>query len=58
MNELGVAPEDLVFEVVETEKIEDVDHLKSVLEVYKREGMKVALDDVGSGLPRLKCSPS
>ncbi|TMU88416.1 EAL domain-containing protein [Bacillus sp. BHET2] len=49
VNELGVNPSDLVFEVVETEKIEDVEHLRSVLEVYKREGMKVALDDVGSG---------
>jgi len=49
VNELGLNPEDLVFEVVETEKIGDVEHLKSVLDVYKREGMKVALDDVGSG---------
>ncbi|MGM0841001.1 MAG: EAL domain-containing protein [Bacillota bacterium] len=49
VNEVGVNPEDLVFEVVETEKIEDVEHLRSVLDVYKREGMKVALDDVGSG---------
>jgi EAL domain-containing protein (putative c-di-GMP-specific phosphodiesterase class I) len=49
VNEIGMNPEDLVFEVVETEKIEDVEHLKSVLDVYKREGMKVALDDVGSG---------
>ncbi|WP_044337628.1 EAL domain-containing protein [Rossellomorea aquimaris] len=49
VNELGLNPEDLVFEVVETEKIVDVEHLKSVLDVYKREGMKVALDDVGSG---------
>lgn len=49
VNEFGVNPKDLVFEVVETEKIEDVEHLRSVLDVYKREGMKVALDDVGSG---------
>ena len=49
VNEIGVNPEDLIFEVVETEKIEDVEHLRSVLDVYKREGMKVALDDVGSG---------
>lgn len=49
VNECKVDPKDLVFEVVETEKIEDVEHLRSVLDVYKREGMKVALDDVGSG---------
>jgi len=44
-----IDPADLVFEVVETEKILDVDHLKKVLNQYKKEGMKVALDDVGSG---------
>ncbi|MGE6755369.1 EAL domain-containing protein [Rossellomorea sp. NPDC071047] len=54
VNELGLNPEDLVFEVVETEKIEDVEHLKSVLDVYKREGMKVALDDVGSGFATIE----
>ncbi len=45
----NINPADLVFEVVETEKIVDVDHLKNVLNQYKKEGMKVALDDVGSG---------
>ncbi|WP_407670255.1 EAL domain-containing protein [Paenisporosarcina antarctica] len=48
-----VNPEDLVFEVVETEKIIDVGHLKKVLDRYKKEGMKVALDDVGSGFSTL-----
>ena len=54
INEFGMNPKDLVFEVVETEKIEDVEHLKAVLDVYKREGMKVALDDVGSGFATLE----
>ncbi|WP_075618712.1 EAL domain-containing protein [Paenisporosarcina indica] len=49
----NVNPEDLVFEVVETEKVTDVQHLKSVLDRYKKEGMKVALDDVGSGFSTL-----
>jgi EAL domain-containing protein (putative c-di-GMP-specific phosphodiesterase class I) len=49
-----VDPADLVFEVVETEKIVDVDHLKSVFSVYRREGMKVALDDVGAGFATLE----
>jgi EAL domain-containing protein (putative c-di-GMP-specific phosphodiesterase class I) len=48
-----VNPEDLVFEVVETEKVTDVKHLKSILDRYKKEGMKVALDDVGSGFATL-----
>ncbi|MGM0844361.1 MAG: EAL domain-containing protein [Bacillota bacterium] len=49
-----VDPADLVFEVVETEQIEDVEHLKKVFEVYRREGMKVALDDVGAGFSTLE----
>lgn len=49
----GVSPQDLVFEVVETEKIEDVVHLKKVLNVYRENGMKVALDDLGAGYATL-----
>jgi EAL domain-containing protein (putative c-di-GMP-specific phosphodiesterase class I) len=45
----NVNPDDLVFEVVETEKIIDIDHLKEIFRVYKREGIQVALDDFGSG---------
>ncbi|WP_342667329.1 EAL domain-containing protein [Domibacillus robiginosus] len=50
----NVDPTDLVFEVVETERIEDVEHLKKVLNVYKREGIKVALDDVGAGFSTIE----
>ncbi|MCI3923111.1 EAL domain-containing protein [Paenibacillus sp. TRM 82003] len=46
---LKLDPNDFVFEVVETERIVDVKHLQSIFDVYKKEGMKVALDDVGSG---------
>ncbi|MGI8385548.1 EAL domain-containing protein [Robertmurraya sp. P23] len=49
VNRYGIDPTDLVFEVVETEKIEDVEHLQKVFITYKKQGMKVALDDVGSG---------
>lgn len=44
-----VRPEDVVFEVVETEEIVDIDHLKTIFSAYKQEGIKVALDDFGSG---------
>ncbi|MYL50412.1 EAL domain-containing protein [Halobacillus litoralis] len=54
VKEFNIDPEDLVFEVVETEKIDDVEHLKSILETYKASGMKVALDDVGSGYSTLE----
>lgn len=49
-----INPDDLVFEVVESEKIEDIQHLKNVLNTYKRQGMKVALDDVGTGFSTLE----
>lgn len=47
--EAGVDPQDLVFEVVETEEITDIDHLKNILAAYQEQGMKVALDDLGAG---------
>lgn len=50
----GIDPTDLVFEVVETEKIEDVEHLQKVFITYKKQGMKVALDDVGSGFSTIE----
>ncbi|UOQ46106.1 EAL domain-containing protein [Halobacillus salinarum] len=53
VKEFNVNPEDLVFEVVESEKITDVPHLKSILDTYQASGMKVALDDVGTGYSTL-----
>ncbi|TWT27131.1 EAL domain-containing protein [Planomicrobium sp. CPCC 101110] len=48
-NQLGVDAKQLVFEVVETEKVDDVDHLKKILSFYKEKGFQYALDDVGEG---------
>lgn len=49
ISQCDLDPQDFVFEVVETEKIEDIDHLQNIFEVYRQRGIKVALDDVGSG---------
>jgi EAL domain-containing protein (putative c-di-GMP-specific phosphodiesterase class I) len=54
VNQYQIDPDELVFEVVESEKIMDIDHLKKVLNTYKRQGMKVALDDVGAGFSTLE----
>ncbi|WP_018978924.1 EAL domain-containing protein [Saccharibacillus kuerlensis] len=42
-------PQDFVFEVVETEQINDMAHLQRIFNVYRSHGVSVALDDVGSG---------
>lgn len=46
---LNVDPSLFVFEVVETEKTEDMEHLKRILAFYKNKGFRYALDDVGEG---------
>ena len=51
---LGVDPGRLVFEVVETENVEDTDHLKRILSFYKEKGFLYALDDVGEGYSTLE----
>lgn len=50
---LGFDPKRIVFEVVETEHIRDVEHLKRILDYYREAGYRVALDDVGSGYASL-----
>lgn len=54
VRENSVAPSQLVFEVVESEKIHDIDHLESIFKTYKKSGMQVALDDVGAGYATLE----
>jgi EAL domain-containing protein (putative c-di-GMP-specific phosphodiesterase class I) len=49
----GLAPAQLVFEVVESHAIADRGHLVSVLEHYRSLGWRVALDDVGAGYSSL-----
>ncbi|MDE5412526.1 EAL domain-containing protein [Alkalihalobacterium chitinilyticum] len=49
VEQFNVNPSDLVFEVVETEKIKDIDHLKKIFSTYKQHGVHVALDDIGTG---------
>jgi EAL domain-containing protein (putative c-di-GMP-specific phosphodiesterase class I) len=53
MRETGMTPEHIVFEVVESEQIADRNHLLEILAYYRREGFRVALDDLGSGYSSL-----
>jgi EAL domain-containing protein (putative c-di-GMP-specific phosphodiesterase class I) len=47
-------PEEVVFEVVESEAITDVAHLKKICNYYREHGFKFALDDVGTGANSLQ----
>jgi len=49
LSEENIRGEQIVFEVVETEYIEDFKHLNKILDFYKDKGYSTALDDIGSG---------
>jgi EAL domain-containing protein (putative c-di-GMP-specific phosphodiesterase class I) len=48
-HEMGVDISHLVFEVTEAEKVRDLDVLRAVMQEYRAEGARIALDDLGSG---------
>ena len=48
-NQLNIDPNQFVFEVVESDQVDDIDHLKNILNYYKEKGFQYALDDVGEG---------
>ncbi|MDI4647541.1 EAL domain-containing protein [Cohnella hashimotonis] len=43
----GMDPADFVFEVVETERLDDVRHLNKVFAAYRNMGIRLAMDDLG-----------
>lgn len=47
--EENIESHQVVFEVVETEKVVDFKHLNKILDYYKNKGYSTALDDLGSG---------
>lgn len=49
----NVRKEQLVFEVVETESIDDIDNLIDILSTYRNQGISIALDDFGTGYSSL-----
>ncbi len=46
---VGRAPQTVVLEITEHERIRDYDRLGNVLALYRAEGIRFALDDVGEG---------
>jgi EAL domain-containing protein (putative c-di-GMP-specific phosphodiesterase class I) len=49
VDELGMDPERIIFEVVETQEVDDPEHLNGILSHYRDNGFKVGLDDIGAG---------
>ena len=47
--QLNIEPKRFIFEVVETEQVDDLPHLKRILAYYREKGFEYALDDVGEG---------
>ncbi|MFP4062246.1 MAG: EAL domain-containing protein [Halochromatium sp.] len=54
----GLERERIVFEVIETERISDPEHLANVLNYYREAGFRIALDDLGGGYAGLGLLPS
>lgn len=53
VKQAGIAHENVVFEVTESERAEDVNHLKNILRFYRDAGFLIALDDLGAGYSSL-----
>ncbi|WP_373020613.1 EAL domain-containing protein [Thiomicrorhabdus sp.] len=47
--EYGFPIERIIFEVTEGEKVDDYDHLRSIVDHYKQRGFLTAIDDFGAG---------
>lgn len=50
----GVDPSMIVFEVVESEEVDSIDHLENILLYYRKHGFRYALDDVGAGFSTIE----
>lgn len=49
----GMKHEQIIFEVIESDHIADVDQLRKILDYYRNNGFRVALDDLGAGFASL-----
>ena len=49
IKEVGVTPDRVVFEIVESDAVNDPAHLQNIVRFYRQQGFRVALDDLGAG---------
>ncbi len=52
--ENNLAPERVVFEIVESQRIDDLNHLRGIVNFYRDAGFRIALDDFGAGHSNLE----
>ncbi len=49
VQEAGFTPDQIVFEIVESDYIRDIEKMLSIVKYYRSNGFRVALDDLGAG---------
>jgi diguanylate cyclase (GGDEF) domain len=54
LNKFGLNPENIVFEITEKNNVSDINSFKKLINHYKEQGYKIAIDDTGSGYSGLK----
>ncbi|SFE88574.1 EAL domain-containing protein [Alteribacillus iranensis] len=54
LKKLGIAPNQIVFELTEREAVTNFNHFVQVLKHYRSQGFRIAVDDAGSGYNSLK----
>lgn len=54
IREAGLQPEQIVFEIAGSEGIEDLEYLRELLNYYRKDGFRIALDNFGTGYSSLK----
>ncbi|NJL99370.1 MAG: EAL domain-containing protein [Synechococcaceae cyanobacterium RM1_1_27] len=47
--EFGFPLDQIIFEITETEEVEDLSHLRNIVEYYQKRGFRTAIDDFGAG---------
>lgn len=53
VDELGMRRDQVVFEIIESERLPETAHMKRIVGYYREQGFGVALDDVGAGYSSL-----
>jgi EAL domain-containing protein (putative c-di-GMP-specific phosphodiesterase class I) len=53
INAQGFKPENVVFEIVESEVVSDIRHLRDIVAYFRQSGFPLALDDFGAGFNNL-----